>query len=84
MDTQYSVHLLPVLLLSTPDVLLIVNGLLLQGISNKAGICKTCGQRLADCAGHFGYLKLELPVFHVSKTCWQGTSVCDVDGCSPV
>jgi hypothetical protein len=38
----------------------------LQGISSKAAVCKTCGQRLADCAGHFGYLKLELPVFHVS------------------
>lgn len=36
-----------------------------QGISNKAATCKTCGQKLADCAGHFAYLKLELPVFHV-------------------
>lgn len=42
-----------------------------QGISSKAAICKTCGQRLADCAGHFGYLKLELPVFHVS-VCARG------------
>lgn len=36
-----------------------------QGISNKASICETCNQKLADCAGHFGYIKLELPVFHI-------------------
>eukprot|EP00879_Flechtneria_rotunda_P021361 GHRR01022515.1.p1 GENE.GHRR01022515.1~~GHRR01022515.1.p1 ORF type:complete len:846 (+),score=303.63 GHRR01022515.1:467-3004(+) len=35
------------------------------GTSNKSAACRTCGQKLADCAGHFGYLKLELPVFHV-------------------
>ena len=27
--------------------------------------CETCGCRLADCAGHFGHIKLELPVFHI-------------------
>lgn len=27
--------------------------------------CETCGHRLQDCAGHFGYVKLELPVFHI-------------------
>lgn len=25
-----------------------------QGISNKTAQCETCGQKLADCAGHFG------------------------------
>lgn len=25
-----------------------------QGISNKNAACDTCGQKLADCAGHFG------------------------------
>ncbi|MEW5309629.1 MAG: hypothetical protein WDW38_001506 [Sanguina aurantia] len=35
------------------------------GISNKNAACDTCGQKLADCAGHFGYIKLELPVFHI-------------------
>lgn len=35
------------------------------GISSKTGVCETCGQKLADCAGHFGYLRLELPVFHI-------------------
>src|SRR5690349_18035047 len=28
---------------------------LLQGISNKSASCKTCGQKQADCAGHFAY-----------------------------
>jgi DNA-directed RNA polymerase III subunit RPC1 len=28
-------------------------------------ICETCNLKLADCAGHFGYIKLELPVFHI-------------------
>ena len=36
-----------------------------QGISDKAGTCETCGLRLSDCAGHFGVMQLELPVFHV-------------------
>lgn len=36
-----------------------------QGVSSKVAVCRTCGLKLADCAGHFGYLRLELPVFHV-------------------
>ena len=28
----------------------------LQGISNKAAQCQTCGQKLVDCTGHFGML----------------------------
>ena len=35
------------------------------GISNKRATCETCGQMLADCTGHFGYIALELPVFHI-------------------
>lgn len=35
------------------------------GVSDKRSPCKTCGKYLADCAGHFGYIRLELPVFHV-------------------
>jgi DNA-directed RNA polymerase III subunit RPC1 len=26
--------------------------------------CQTCKKKLTDCAGHFGYIQLELPVFH--------------------
>ncbi|XP_024535104.1 DNA-directed RNA polymerase III subunit 1 [Selaginella moellendorffii] len=35
------------------------------GTSNKKGQCTTCDGKLADCPGHFGYIKLELPVFHI-------------------
>ncbi|KAI9992892.1 hypothetical protein PInf_014830 [Phytophthora infestans] len=35
------------------------------GVSNKKDTCETCHLKLADCVGHFGYIKLELPVFHI-------------------
>ena len=35
------------------------------GISGKNGICDTCGEALVQCNGHFGYIKLALPVFHI-------------------
>ncbi|CAK4179374.1 unnamed protein product [Aphanomyces euteiches] len=35
------------------------------GISNKTDDCETCHQKLSDCVGHFGYIQLELPVFHI-------------------
>ncbi|EIE19808.1 beta and beta-prime subunits of DNA dependent RNA-polymerase [Coccomyxa subellipsoidea C-169] len=35
------------------------------GVSNRSSKCSTCGQNLADCTGHFGYIKLWLPVFHI-------------------
>jgi len=35
------------------------------GVSSKQLVCATCSNKLADCAGHFGYMKLELPVFHI-------------------
>ena len=37
----------------------------LQGTSQKDSSCDTCGKALADCIGHYGYIDLELPVFHV-------------------
>ena len=36
-----------------------------QGTSQKDSSCETCGKQLADCIGHYGYIDLELPVFHV-------------------
>jgi len=36
-----------------------------MGVSEKMAICETCGMTLQDCAGHFGYIQLALPVFHV-------------------
>ncbi len=38
---------------------------LLQGVSQKDAKCDTCGKSLADCIGHYGYIDLELPIFHV-------------------
>ena len=37
-----------------------------MGISGKVypDKCVTCQKKLQDCAGHFGYIQLELPVFH--------------------
>jgi DNA-directed RNA polymerase III subunit RPC1 len=35
------------------------------GTSDKAGKCDTCGLGLADCVGHYAYIKLVLPVFHI-------------------
>lgn len=35
------------------------------GVSDKVSSCATCKKKLVDCAGHFGYIKLALPVFHI-------------------
>lgn len=35
------------------------------GTSQKHVDCQTCSQGLLDCVGHFGYIDLQLPVFHV-------------------
>ncbi|KAL6404050.1 DNA-directed RNA polymerase III subunit RPC1 [Ilyonectria robusta] len=35
------------------------------GASNKLGKCSTCHELLQNCNGHFGCVKLPLPVFHV-------------------
>ncbi|KMQ41804.1 DNA-directed RNA polymerase III largest subunit [Trichophyton rubrum] len=35
------------------------------GISNKSDTCETCGGDLQECNGHFGYVRLVLPAFHV-------------------
>ncbi|PJF17134.1 DNA-directed RNA polymerase subunit [Paramicrosporidium saccamoebae] len=35
------------------------------GTSEKNSTCETCGGKLSDCAGHFGNVKLALPVFHI-------------------
>ncbi|XP_051928207.1 DNA-directed RNA polymerase III subunit RPC1 [Hippocampus zosterae] len=36
-----------------------------MGTSERDRPCLTCGKNLADCLGHYGYLDLELPCFHV-------------------
>ncbi|XP_037876399.1 DNA-directed RNA polymerase III subunit RPC1 isoform X1 [Bombyx mori] len=36
-----------------------------MGTNQKDANCETCGLGLAECVGHFGYIQLTLPVFHV-------------------
>ncbi|EFY94113.2 DNA-directed RNA polymerase III [Metarhizium robertsii ARSEF 23] len=35
------------------------------GTSNKFGKCSTCHETLKNCNGHFGYVNLPLPAFHI-------------------
>lgn len=35
------------------------------GVSDKFSTCATCKRKLTDCAGHYGYIKLALPVYHI-------------------
>eukprot|EP00978_Attheya_sp_CCMP212_P007415 scaffold17185_cov56-Attheya_sp.AAC.5 len=35
------------------------------GVSDKVSSCATCKRKLVDCAGHYGYIRLALPVFHI-------------------
>ncbi len=46
---------------------IVVNGPLdpRMGVSTKTGFCETCGEALQQCNGHFGYVKLALPAFHI-------------------
>uniref|UniRef100_A0A6G1S4K2 DNA-directed RNA polymerase subunit n=1 Tax=Aceria tosichella TaxID=561515 RepID=A0A6G1S4K2_9ACAR len=34
------------------------------GTSTTSNACRTCGQRLATCIGHFGHIELPLPCYH--------------------
>lgn len=34
------------------------------GAISKRDICETCKEKQTDCIGHFGYIRLALPVFH--------------------
>jgi len=36
-----------------------------MGISSRSAACETCGEELKTCNGHFGYIRLALPVFHI-------------------
>ncbi|KAI4962517.1 hypothetical protein ZWY2020_031018 [Hordeum vulgare] len=50
-----------------PDMKPVPMGLLdaRMGAANKQGDCGTCHGSYTECPGHFGYLKLALPVFNV-------------------
>ena len=36
-----------------------------MGTSSKDANCQTCNEGLDGCIGHYGYIDLELPVFHL-------------------
>ena len=35
------------------------------GVNQKNKICPTCNKKLEFCPGHFGYIRLNLPIFHI-------------------
>lgn len=36
-----------------------------MGVTNKRMKCETCMGDIAECPGHFGYLELAKPMFHI-------------------
>lgn len=36
-----------------------------MGVGSKANTCETCGLKLERCIGHFGHLRLCMPVYHI-------------------
>ncbi|KZS94039.1 beta and beta-prime subunits of DNA dependent RNA-polymerase [Sistotremastrum niveocremeum HHB9708] len=54
-------------LYTAADRLPVKNGVLDRrlGTTDKSAFCETCGQSPADCVGHYAYIKLTLPVFHI-------------------
>ncbi|KAJ3553806.1 hypothetical protein NP233_g12563 [Leucocoprinus birnbaumii] len=54
--------------LYTPtDRLPVSNGVLDRrlGTTDKNAFCETCGQSYVNCVGHYAYIKLVVPVFHI-------------------
>ena len=56
-----------------------------QGVSNKNYTCETCGQKMTDCAGHFGGcpplpLLLPRPDTSVGALCATPSSALGVEG----
>jgi DNA-directed RNA polymerase III subunit RPC1 len=43
------------------------NGVLDQrlGVADKAAACRTCNKKVTECAGHFGHVEFQLPLFHI-------------------
>ena len=35
------------------------------GVNQKNYVCHTCGKKIDLCPGHFGYIRLHLPIFHI-------------------
>ncbi len=41
-----------------------------MGVVSPGMRCRTCGERVKECPGHFGYIQLARPVFHVKYVKW--------------
>jgi len=41
-----------------------------MGVINPGMRCRTCGERVKECPGHFGFIKLARPVIHVKYVPW--------------
>ena len=35
------------------------------GVNQKEKVCPTCNKKIKNCPGHFGYVRLSLPIFHI-------------------
>lgn len=55
------------------------------GEKNSRAKCKTCDKNFDDCPGHFGYISLTKPIFHIFfiKEC-QKLLECICKNCSRV
>ena len=64
---RMSVCKIDALVVSDKDGMPINNGIndIRMGVVDKTLFCKTCGGNFTDCAGHFGYIELTKPVFHI-------------------
>lgn len=36
-----------------------------MGTTSRNTLCTTCAGKMSDCSGHFGFIRLQLPVFHI-------------------
>eukprot|EP00835_Amoeboradix_gromovi_P002001 NODE_104_length_19952_cov_0.449000.p1 type:complete len:1361 gc:universal NODE_104_length_19952_cov_0.449000:14372-18454(+) len=55
------------------------------GCAEKNALCETCNKKMEECVGHFGVIKLSLPIFHYGF--FKGTLAilqCICKGCSRV
>ena len=55
------------------------------GVIDPGLVCKTCGSKLKECVGHFGYISLARPIIHVKQVSLIMTLLkCTCKECSKV
>ncbi len=56
-----------------------------MGVIDPGLRCKTCGGKVKECPGHFGFIKLAQPVIHIEYVSWIYTILrCTCKNCSRV